>query len=76
MHFPELSLHAWHMKFGDIYSFHLGNQLFIAISDPGIVKDLMVTNGAIFSSRKDMFIKAQTIFLRRAITGTGYNETW
>ncbi|KAF9459526.1 cytochrome P450 [Collybia nuda] len=74
--FPELSLHAWYKIFGDIYSFRVGNQLFIAISDPGVIKDLMITNGAIFSSRKDMFIKAQTIFLRRGITGTGCNKTW
>ncbi|KAJ7154265.1 cytochrome P450 [Mycena filopes] len=75
-HYPELTLDYWYKKFGDIYSFRLGNQLVVAISDPGIAKDLMVTNGAIFSSRKDMFVKAQTIFLRRAITGSGYNDTW
>ncbi|KAJ6622599.1 hypothetical protein B0H10DRAFT_1944504 [Mycena sp. CBHHK59/15] len=75
-HYPELTLDYWYKKFGDIYSFRLGNQLFMAVSDPGIIKDLMVTNGAIFSSRKDMFIKARTIFLRCAITGSGYNETW
>ncbi|KAJ7165681.1 cytochrome P450 [Mycena crocata] len=75
-HYPELSLDHWYKTFGNIYSFRLGNQLVVAVSDPGIVKDLMLTNGAIFSSRKNMFIKAQTIFLHRAITGSGYNETW
>lgn len=75
-HYPEVTLDYWYKKFGKMYSFRLGNQLVMAISDPRIVKDLMVTNGAIFSSRKDMFVKAQTIFLRRAITGTGYNDTW
>lgn len=54
----------------------LGNQLFIVVSDPQIVKDLMVTNGAIFSSRKEMFLKSQTIFAGRGITATPYNDRW
>uniref|UniRef100_A0A0W0FIQ3 Putative cytochrome P450 n=1 Tax=Moniliophthora roreri TaxID=221103 RepID=A0A0W0FIQ3_MONRR len=74
--YPELTLHHWYKKYGDIYSFQLGNQLFLVLSDPGIVKDLMVTRGAIVSSRKDMFIKAQTIFQGRAITGSQYNDKW
>ena len=32
---------------------------------PHIAKGLMVTNGAFFSSRKEMFLKSQTIFLIR-----------
>ncbi|KAJ7921257.1 hypothetical protein B0H13DRAFT_1467875, partial [Mycena leptocephala] len=59
-----------------IYSFRFGNQLVVVLSDPGVVKDLMVTNGTTFSSRMDMFMEAQTIFLRRPITGTGYYDTW
>lgn len=74
--YPELSLDYWYKKYGNLYSFRLGSTLVVAISDPGVVKDLMVTNGAIFSSRKDMFVKAQTIFLRRAITSTCYNDSW
>lgn len=30
----------------------------------------MVTNGAIFSSRKEMFLKSQIIFAGRGITAT------
>ncbi|KAG8533421.1 uncharacterized protein KY384_002204 [Bacidia gigantensis] len=36
----------------------------------------MVTNGNIFSSRKEMFIKSQTIFAGRGITATPYNDRW
>ncbi|KAG6836307.1 hypothetical protein H0H93_009280 [Arthromyces matolae] len=43
-HFPELTLDYWAKKFGPLYSMWLGNQLFVVISDPHIVKDLMVTN--------------------------------
>ncbi|THH19118.1 hypothetical protein EW146_g1988 [Bondarzewia mesenterica] len=75
-HYPEVTLDRWAKKFGDLYSIWLGNQLFVVVSDPGTAKDLMVTNGAIFSSRKDMFIKAQTIFIGRGITGSPYNDTW
>ena len=48
-HYPELMLDHWYKKFGPLYSFWLGNQLFVVISDPGIAKDLFVTNGATFS---------------------------
>ncbi|KAH0581504.1 Cytochrome P450 1A1 [Termitomyces sp. J132] len=74
--YPELTLDFWANKFGPIYSMWLGNQLFVVISDPQIVKDLMVTNGAIFSSRKEMFLKSQTIFAGRGITATPYNDRW
>ena len=74
--YPELTLDAWAKKFGDIYSMWLGNQLFVIVSDPKIAKDLMVTNGAVFSSRKEMFIKSQTIFAGRGITATPYNDRW
>jgi cytochrome P450 len=54
----------------------MGNQLFVIISDVGIAKDLLVSNGAIFSSRKQYFIKSQTILRGRSITSTAYNDTW
>ena len=41
-----------------------------------MVKDIMITNGAIFSSRKDLFMKAQTILKRRAVTGSGFTDRW
>ncbi|THH14413.1 hypothetical protein EW146_g5914 [Bondarzewia mesenterica] len=89
-HYPELTLDHWAKvsarKFGNMYSIWLGNQLFVVVSDPRIIKDLMVTNGAIFSSRKEMFIKSQTIFKGRGITdafffsgcflATPYSERW
>ena len=49
-HYPELMLDQWYKKFGQLYSLWLGNQLFVIISEPGIVKDLFVTNDATFSS--------------------------
>jgi hypothetical protein len=54
----------------------LGNQLFVVISDPQIAKDLMVTNGAVFSSRKENFIKSQTIFACRGVTAMAYGDKW
>ncbi|KAJ3474182.1 hypothetical protein NLG97_g9955 [Lecanicillium saksenae] len=72
--YPERTLHYWKKIYGGLYSIRLGNQLVIVVSDPEIAKDLMVTNGAIFSSRKNMFIKSHTIFHGRAITATQYNN--
>ncbi|KAI0351870.1 cytochrome P450 [Trametes cingulata] len=74
--YPELALDKWAKKYGPLFSFSIGNQLFVAISDPYIAKDLMITNGAVFSSRKDMYMKAQLIFARRGVTATQYNDTW
>ncbi|KAM5534714.1 hypothetical protein V8D89_011578 [Ganoderma adspersum] len=74
--YPELTLHKWAKQYGSLLSFTIGNQLFVAISDPNIVKDLVITNGAIFSSRKDMYMKAQLVFARRGVTATQYNDTW
>ncbi|KAJ7339738.1 cytochrome P450 [Mycena albidolilacea] len=74
--YPELTLDRWAKRFGDLYSVWLGNQLFVIVSSPAIVKDLIVTNGAVFSSRKEMFIKSQTVFAGRGITATPYNDRW
>ena len=74
--YPELTLDKWAKKFGDLYSLWLGNQLFLIISSPEVAKDLMVTNGSVFSSRKEMFLKSQTIFAGRGITATPYNDRW
>ncbi|KAJ5146289.1 Cytochrome P450 E-class group I [Penicillium bovifimosum] len=74
--YPELTLDFWAKKFGNLYSVWLGNQLFVIVSDPRIAKDLMVTNGNVFSSRKEMFIKSQTVFAGRGITATPYNDRW
>jgi hypothetical protein len=74
--YPELMLDRWAKRFGQIYSMWLGSQLFVVVSDPAIAKDLLVTNGRTFSSRKEMFIKSQTVFAGRGITATPYNEKW
>jgi cytochrome P450 len=54
----------------------MGSQLFVVISDTRIAKDLLISNGAIFSSRKQYFIKSQTILRGRSITSTAYNDKW
>jgi hypothetical protein len=46
------------------------------VSESGIAKDPMVTHGAVFSDRKEMFIKSQTVFVGRGITASPYNERW
>ena len=74
--YPERALHAWAQKYGPLFSLFMGNQLFIVISDPQIVHDLLVKNGKIFSSRKEYFIKTKTILHGRGITSTPYGDTW
>lgn len=54
----------------------LGNQLFVVISDPLVAKDLLISNGTIFSSRKQMFIKSKNIFTGRGITVMPYDAKW
>ncbi|KAJ7122892.1 cytochrome P450 [Mycena epipterygia] len=59
-----------------LFSIWIGDQLFIVISDPKVARDLLVTQGAIFSSRKRYFMKNQTILAGRAITVSEYDDTW
>lgn len=75
-HYPELTLDYWAKNYGNLYTVWLGSQNFLIVSDTSIAKDLMVTNGAVFSSRKEMFIKSQLVFAGRGITATPYNDTW
>ncbi|PIG79051.1 hypothetical protein AARAC_008044 [Aspergillus arachidicola] len=74
--YPELTLDYWAKRFGKLYSIWLGNQLFVIVSDPEVAKDLLVTNGNVFSLRKEMFIKSQTVFAGPGITVTPYNDRW
>lgn len=72
----ERVLRDWSRTYGPLFSLWMGNQLFVVISDPRIAKDLLVSNSAIFSSRKQYFIKCQTILCGRGITVTAYNDKW
>ncbi|KAF9254155.1 cytochrome P450, partial [Marasmius fiardii PR-910] len=74
--YNERILHKWTKQYGGIYSVWMGNQLFVVLNDPIIVRDLLVTNGANFSSRHNYFMKNQTILEGGAITATPYNATW
>ncbi|KAL7751197.1 hypothetical protein RI367_003403 [Sorochytrium milnesiophthora] len=74
--YPELVFTDWARKYGNLYSVWLGNQLFVIVSDPAIAKDLLITRGKTYSSRKLMFVKSQTIFTGRGITASPYNDTW
>ncbi|KAJ3543693.1 hypothetical protein NM688_g5830 [Phlebia brevispora] len=74
--YPEQALDAWAKKYGPLYSFYICNQLYIVISDANVARELLVNHGAIFSSRKQYFIKNQTILHGRAITASPYGETW
>src|SRR6266404_992211 len=74
--YPERALRTWARTYGPLFSVWMGNQLFVVISDARVAKDLLVSNGAIFSSRRQYFMKNQTILRGRAITATAYNDTW
>jgi Cytochrome P450 len=74
--YPERALHAWAKAYGPLFSLWMGNQLFVVISDAHIAKDLLVSKGAIFSSRKSYFMKGQMILRGRSITATPYNSKW
>ena len=74
--YPERALRAWARAYGPLVSVWMGNQLFVIISDARVAKDLLVSNGSIFSSRRQYFMKNQTILRGRAITATAYNDTW
>ncbi|KAI0319249.1 cytochrome P450 [Amylostereum chailletii] len=74
--YPERALAAWSQKYGPLFSVWMGNQLFVVISDARIARDLLVTNGSIFSSRRQYFMKNKTILNGRAITASAYDDRW
>jgi cytochrome P450 len=74
--YPERTLYAWAQVYGGLYSLWIGEQLFMIISDATVAKDLLVNNGAIFSSRRSYFLKNRTILKGRAITASGYDDRW
>jgi hypothetical protein len=74
--YPELPVANWAKKYGPLFSIWMGSQLFVFISDPHVARDLLVVNGAIFSSRKKYFLKSQTILHGRGITASQYGEKW
>lgn len=74
--YPERALHIWAQRYGPLYSFTIGNQLFVVISDPSTAKDLLITKGSLFSDRKEMFVKSRTVLLGRGITSSRYGDQW
>ncbi|TCD69744.1 hypothetical protein EIP91_006511 [Steccherinum ochraceum] len=74
--FPELRMDGWSKQFGPLFSLWMGNQLYVVVSDIHIARDIFVNNGATFSSRKNYFIKNQSILRNRAITACQYNDKW
>ncbi|KIK54001.1 hypothetical protein GYMLUDRAFT_77292 [Collybiopsis luxurians FD-317 M1] len=74
--YPERVLHTWASKYGHLFSIWMGTQLAVVISDPKVARDLLVNNGALFSSRKRYFVKNQTVLRGRAITASEYGDTW
>ncbi|KAG6811122.1 hypothetical protein H0H92_008855 [Tricholoma furcatifolium] len=74
--YPERALHAWAASYGPLFSVWMGTQLFVVVSDPQIARDLLVTNGSLFSTRKKYFMKNQVILRGRAITASEYGDRW
>src|ERR1700742_3846846 len=74
--YNEQVLHKWAQQYGGLFSVWMGQQLFVVINDPIVARDLLVVNGANFSSRWNYFVKNQIILEGRAITATPYNAIW
>nr|GAT55589.1 cytochrome P450 [Mycena chlorophos] len=74
--YNELVLDKWARRFGPLYSVWFGDQMFVVLSHPKVVQDLLVENGAIFSSRKNYYVKNEVILHDRAITANPYDQRW
>ncbi|KAJ6589401.1 cytochrome P450 [Mycena capillaripes] len=72
----ELTFDRWAKRFGPLFSVWIGDQLFVVISHPHVAQDLLVENGAIFSSRKNYFLKNELVLHNRAITASPYSQMW
>jgi hypothetical protein len=74
--YPERVLRDWSRTYGPLFSVWMGDQLFVVISDARIAKDLLVSNGVIFSSRKPYFMNSQMMLRGLSVAATPYNDTW
>ncbi|KAI0318335.1 cytochrome P450 [Amylostereum chailletii] len=74
--YHERTLWNWAKEYGPIYSVWMGNQLMIVINDATMARDLLVNHGALTSSRRQYFLKDQTILRGLGITSTPYGDTW
>lgn len=74
--YSELTLDRWAKRFGPLLSVWMGDQLFVVISDARVAQDILVANGATFSSRKPYFIKNEVILHNLAITASPYGDLW
>jgi hypothetical protein len=74
--YPEQTLHRWAQKYGSPYSFTIGNQRFVVVSDPKTAKFLFLNKGSICSDRKETLVKSQTILKGRGITSSLYGGMW
>jgi hypothetical protein len=72
---PAKVLHQWAKKYGSLYSVWLGNQLFLVISDPEIVRDLIIQQGATSASRKVYYLNG-IVAAGRAVITTPYGQRW
>jgi hypothetical protein len=71
-HRPDRALQTWPRTYGLLFFVWMGIQLYDVISGACIARDSLVSNGAIFSSRKEFYINCQPILLGRGITMTLY----
>ena len=71
--YPERTLNRWASKYGAFYSVTLGKQLFVVLSSPDVVKDLVITNGNVFSGRQTN-VRNHEVFAERGITASQYHE--
>ncbi|KAF7292084.1 Cytochrome P450 [Mycena indigotica] len=74
--YNELVFDKWARAFGPLYSVWFGDQLIVVLSHPRVAQDLLVENGAVFSSRKDYYVKNEVILHDRAITANPYDQRW
>ncbi|KAJ6267324.1 cytochrome P450 [Bipolaris maydis] len=51
--YPEWTLHRWAQEYGSLYSFTIGNQRFLVVSDPDTAKSLFLSKAYICSDRKE-----------------------
>jgi hypothetical protein len=72
---PAEVLHQWAKKYGSLYPVWLGNQLFLVISDPEIVRDLIIQQGATSASRKEYYLNS-IVAAGRAVITTPYGQRW
>lgn len=73
---PEDVLQDWTKCYGTFFSFRLGTQTFLVISDHDLAHELLVVQSAKSSSRREAYVTSKELWDNLGVLNTTNNDIW